>query len=577
MELPSIVERTSSYVTIRFTERSIWNLFDDLYDAEVVEQDRKQKQQNKEPKYTKEVDAPDAASGKLRKEKRYVYDAVRPVGSFLGRFTDGARKDWHKLWRDMLLTIPRNQDATLGPYKDMAQLRLARGDSGEWPRMDAARRKDDKKCYLFCREGLAAWDDLVRFERSRSSGQLATTGLSGAVLLGVQDKNAELVPFEDRSDHALLLHFWPLAVRVFVPGLVHSDGELDLPGYVVAVPEVCDLTAFCRAFVRMLQQLDPARLRFRPAEAVISLPEQGSLEFMHKLAELAERKVIAEPPSRYISNVEFFYMIKSRNNVKTMSRGRVPPRDELLRSYSGIRNSYRNPVFQSSLLLALMRGQAWFRHFEAPLAERDWSFFIHSSEEKHRTPRTMIGFAWEAAQRFQRIEENYQKSMEVEMTTPSTDPSSVDRLVYRLVQRYVHLRALQRLGMTQDDPKTPWRHEAKSSDGSLTSRETPAYQEERRKVCSSLFLELRSRNEEDFVRHFTATLGSVAQYLPEDEYMGISSALMRVHSDEVERDHPRTRGDVKTLTLLALAAHSRSLIAGTDTTNHTNHPGETKR
>ncbi len=187
-ELPSIVDRTSSYVTIRFTERSIWNLFDDLYDAEVVEQDRKQKQQNKEPKYTKEVDAPDAASGKLRKEKRYVYDAVRPVGSFLGRFTDGARKDWHKLWRDMLLTIPRNQDATLGPYKDMAQLRLARGDSGEWPRMDAARRKDDKKCYLFCREGLAAWDDLVRFERSRSSGQLATTGLSGAVLLGVQDK-----------------------------------------------------------------------------------------------------------------------------------------------------------------------------------------------------------------------------------------------------------------------------------------------------------------------------------------------------------------------------------------------------
>jgi CRISPR-associated protein Cmx8 len=115
--------------------------------------------------------------------------------------------------------------------------------------------------------------------------------------------------------------------------------------------------------------------------------------------------------------------------------------------------------------------------------------------------------------------------------------------------------------MSPDDPRKPWRHEVKATDATSSSRETPEYQDERRKVCSTLFLELRSRNDEDFVRHFTATLGSVAQYISEDEYLTVAAALMRSYADDHRESRPRTRDDVKTLTLLALSANSRSLIA----------------
>ena len=124
LELPALVERRPTRVRIRLTEKSVLNLFNDLYDAEVVEQRRKQKAKKKEPNAIVEVEVKDATTGRIKKEKRYIYDAIQPLGSFLSRFFDDGKASWLKLWRDMLFAIPRNQDATMGPFKDMAQLRL---------------------------------------------------------------------------------------------------------------------------------------------------------------------------------------------------------------------------------------------------------------------------------------------------------------------------------------------------------------------------------------------------------------------------------------------------------------------
>jgi len=548
LELPTIIERAPAFVGIRFTERGTQNLFNDLYDAEVVEQSRKQKAQKRNPRRIEEVEVLDQTTGKTKKEKKYVYDVVQPIGHFLRRYTDDGKESWHKLWREMLFTIPRNQDATLGPFKDMAQLRLVRGDPAEWDRMEVTRRKNDKCSYLHCREGLAAWEELLRFERERKTGALPTVPLSGALLLGIQEKNPESLPCEDRIDHALLLHFWPLTVRVYVPELINREGKREFVGFVLAVPEVNDILAFGRAYLVLLSELKPGISGYRPAESVISLPAQGSLEFLHQLAELADRKMIQEGPARYISNVEFFYMVKIRNNVKTMGHGRVPPRDNLLRLYAGIRNNYRNPIFQSVYLLAALRGTPWYAEFQNPLNEKQWSFFVHSIQEKHRTPQTLISFAWDANQRFNQIERNYQISKGAGMTEAANQSNEVDRLVYQLVGKYVKARACAKAGISEEE-KEWWRISA----------------EERRDVCSKLFLELRSRNGDDFVRHFTATLGSVPQWLDAHTYLDVAGALMRTFAEDRGESRPRTRDDVKTLTLLALSAHSRSLSGKSET------------
>ena len=118
---------------------------------------------------------------------------------------------------------------------------------------------------------------------------------------------------------------------------------------------------------------------------------------MHQLAELAQRRVIAEGPARYIAGVEFFHMAKPAKTVKVVTHGQLPPRDTLLQRYAGIRQGFRNPLFQATYLLAALREEPWFVEFDTPLACREWSFFVHSTQEKHRTTPAMIGFAWEAS------------------------------------------------------------------------------------------------------------------------------------------------------------------------------------
>ena len=575
LELPTVSDRESASVKIVFTERAVINIYNDLYDAEVVEQPFRKKKKDKEPKRIIEIEVTDRATKKLKKEKRYIYDVVQPMGQFFRRFTDDGKECWYCLWRDMVISIPRNQDATMGPFKDMAQLRLARGGEAEWERMVVTRRKKDTKCHLHCREGIGAWEDLLRFEKERGRGH-ATTGLSGALLIGTQDENAECLPFINRIDHALLLHFWTLVARVFIPEMIDSDGQREFVGFVLAFPEVSDLPAFCRAYVQLLGELKPELRGYRPAEAVISIPEQGALEFMHHLADLAERTVIHEGPSRFIAGVEFFYLVRIGQNVKLAANGRIPPRDVLLQLYAGIRASFRNPVFQSSYLLSAIRGKPWFAEFEDPMTEREWSFFVHSTQEKHRTPPAMIGFAWEAHRRFQQIDTNYLLAKEDSMTATGTSPVEVDRLVYQMIGRYVHFRTLARLRFDADDPKQPWMREMKDEHGKIKKRETPEYQEERRKVCSSLYLELRSRNAEDFVEHFGNALSAVANYLPEDDFATIAAALMRSHTHDISENRLRTRDDVKTLTLLALSAHSRSLFARADAESDENSTKETE-
>jgi CRISPR-associated protein Cmx8 len=70
------------------------------------------------------------------------------------------------------------------------------------------------------------------------------------------------------------------------------------------------------------------------------------------------------------------------------------------------------------------------------------------------------------------------------------------------------------------------------------------WSQEKEKLASNIFLEMRSRREQAFVDHFTGTFCSVKQYLPEDDFQIVANELL-TDSEKV-----------KTLTLLALSANS---------------------
>jgi CRISPR-associated protein Cmx8 len=72
----------------------------------------------------------------------------------------------------------------------------------------------------------------------------------------------------------------------------------------------------------------------------------------------------------------------------------------------------------------------------------------------------------------------------------------------------------------------------------------PAYREAVEKVSMDAFLAMRGRREQDFVEYFTGTICSIPQFLPEQDYLLVSSALI----DDWDK--------VKALSMLAISASS---------------------
>ncbi len=246
-------------------------------------------------------------------------------------------------------------------------------------------------------------------------------------------------------------------------------------------------------------------------------------------------------------------LAKAGKNVKSMAAGRVAPKPELLERYEAIVGTrerpspYRNPLFRAGLLLALLRDLDWYECMGPIFAERPWPFFVRGE----KTPRSMPWFASDAAKKFESEIEKHQAT-EKQRTMSTANPtdaatrtaSPLPLLIHRLVQNYVNRRTEEKSGRTWEEIKKRVVKDEKTGRERIDIPED--YREAREKIASSTFLEMRSRREQDFVDHFTATFCSVKQYLPEEDFRVVAQALLE----------PGGWEQVKTLTLLALSANS---------------------
>lgn len=436
-------------------------------------------------------------------------------------------KDWHKLWRDMLWSIPRGNPQARLAFQDCA---------------------DGKPC----REGQTAWTDLLRVEKARQKNGFFTNEVAGSLWLGAQASNAENIPFVGRAEQNLVLHFWPLTVLIFVPQQIDSDGETDFVGYSLAIPEVTDLESFIEEYPDMLAQLGTDIRGYRPAEAVIDLPAQGALAFMEHLARLAARFTEQKEIRASIGSVEYLHLNKVGNNVKSLAAGRVPFHSGLVQGYRAIVGEpgkpppFRSPLFRRGLLLALLKGLEWYEPMGTMLVEKQWTFFIHSEG----SPKSLPWFWHDAAVKFQQLIADHQSDLgrfqEMAKDNPGNTAAQpltpLPLLIHRLVENFVIRKTEDKSGTKWDDFKDRKIKDEKSGKERV---DVPAnYREAREKVASGTFLEMRSRRDQAFVDHFTATFCSIKQFLPEDDFQTVAHALLN------EPDN------VKTLTLLALSANS---------------------
>ncbi|MGC1273810.1 MAG: type I-MYXAN CRISPR-associated protein Cmx8 [Planctomycetaceae bacterium] len=498
-------------VTVTFTEAGLRELFDHLYDA------RKQT----------------VSDGKKE------FDVVKPAGHFLKHHLADGDGFWLNLWRRMLWAIPRGRPTTRIPFNA---------------------RADGKPCA----EGPNAWKDLAK---AASKQQPVLDELSGALLLGAQAVNAETVPFQGRVEENLLLHFWPLTTLTFVPVTLDRDGKASADGYALAVPDVSDLKSFRSHYPRMLRRLPVPKPGSRllggfPPDALIALPQQGALELMEDLIALAGDAAGDGYPAS-IRGVEVAAMVKEGQNAKSRGLTRIAADPRRREEYRAVKASYRHPLFVEGLVRALLDGPRtpWYAYFGKSLQSREAAVFLHRDTKA-------VNLCDDAANKFQSIQRNLARRRRLFETLAhrTGDPEmkqqskqrSLEEVIYDLARVHVEVRALNRLGKTDDEAKKLRRSRKDRNEGeAFPGIEKQQYATEKEKACTEFFLSFRSRRGHDFVADFCNRFGPFEDtFLTRAEYLDLARELQRPAADGEPETTQSGPDRIKTLSLLALSALS---------------------
>ena len=538
-------EQSRTKVHIDFAPETTAALFDDLYDAALVEGPPREKPFTK-GKGDSKKDIPWLRRAPMTKRDKkgnetaiegYVYLELTPALSTLRHYLP-AQGEWVKLWRDLIWQIIR-EGRKKAPFKSRAARKnqLHEGMSPDEGADEVSDGDDAAKA-----DG-SSWSDLEKVRAASESGTFALGRLSGALLLGAMDKNAEALPLLSRIEHSLLLHFWPLTALVFVPRFIDQDGESHLgrrsskessPHFAIVMPEVADLRGFIQDCPRLLASLGGEMVGFRPRESVIDVPAEGGFAFIDHLARLGPQRAASSELSLSISAVEYYHLTKVGNNVKFLATGRIAPRAHLAEDYEAIAGRagetppYRNPLFRRGLMLALLDERPWFLRFDKLLAEWPHKFFVSTDD-----PPRLSWFWADARKKFQEVISNMPTNPQQSLPDPN---DKLAELVYRLVRTYLSVKAKDKSGIDPDKFKVGDKIQWDNVPG--------AYKDDRRQIAETLFLEYRSRRDQAFSDQFVSRLGAVKQFISEDDYITVSNALMNRCED------------VKTLTLLALSANS---------------------
>jgi CRISPR-associated protein Cmx8 len=346
--LPEVSGSDDGKVTVRLAEKSLQVLLDDLYDASWEERPSNKKPQVGKTRNVRTIDA-------SRAGKTNTFKAITPKGAFLKALS--MSEPWLKLWRESVWSVLRGIPKTRIPYEERAE----RKHVGE---------------------AEAAWKNLKKFEQAREKGQMPSVDIASSLFVGAQAANAERVAFRGRADEVFLLHFWPVVAGIYVPEVIDSEGRTKFVGYVLAVPDVSGLDGFVRAFPESVAQLGTEMAGYRPREAVISLPQEGGLEYLRHLASLAKGKARAGEIAYSVAGVEVYHLEKQGKSIHVLAADRVAATADMLEEYEAIRGRYRHPLFRRQIILNLLWGDPWYRGFERIFATHRREWFIGSHAER---------------------------------------------------------------------------------------------------------------------------------------------------------------------------------------------------
>jgi CRISPR-associated protein Cmx8 len=143
---------------------------------------------------------------------------------------------------------------------------------------------------------------------------------------------------------------------------------------------VADVRGFVGDYPAALARLDGAVAGYRPRDALVSVPQEGALEYAMALARARHG---GQEITFSISGVEVFHLAKKGNSVHVMAAERIGISREVLDKYEAIRARYRHPLFRRQLILNILRGEPWYGGFDKVFATNPQGHFVvKASDDK---------------------------------------------------------------------------------------------------------------------------------------------------------------------------------------------------
>ncbi|CBN58991.1 MULTISPECIES: type I-MYXAN CRISPR-associated protein Cmx8 [Kamptonema] len=503
-------------VTLRINQLGLQALLNEVYAASWEEKIEYKLREDKEtgeiiqPIRTEEVPDKDSKTGKVKIDKKtgqpktktaYYYPMFVPQGAFLvdpqyDRSSDGKNGLWIKLWRDALWAILKAKALSRNSFKARAN--------------ELSDTKDVKDI----------WKNLAN-----PSSQIK---LAGSFYLGVQEKNAEDIPFKDRGRYHFLLHFWFFVAQIYVPIKINIEKEkeskkhqenIDFWGYVIAIPDIANLKFFCDEFFEFLSSREIKPFKFLPRECIIDLQLEAALEMSKRLKLQLNKSESKKSMSDLVNAIDIIHAHRPKDDTKFIYIGRFLPTMEMANEYEAIKNSLWSPTFRHQRLLNLVRDKKWYTGFDSLLCTIPYEQTMENDYFRHDSRES---FKYEV--------EDMTEETEQDLGTEVAE-YSCERLVLRLVKSYV-------LSKLEGKYQLKW----KDVQGSPKESE---YRDKKAKIAKSAFLDIRSRSEKsDFINYFASTICSVSQRMNESDF------------EKLTRDLYEDTDKVRTLTMLALSANS---------------------
>lgn len=493
--VPGILSITDIHgygATLLLDTDGLRRLMDTVYAATIGEEERpnqKTSGQGKDktkvpPKRTITKPITDSKTGNVKEQKVFIYDVVIPHGAFLvdhGPQDPDGQAAWLKLWRNMIWGIVRGIPATRGVYEARANKEQSKETDKLW--------------------------------KSLASPDAVPVPLTSSLMLGVQSASSEGVPFTDYAKDSFLLHFWPLVAQTYVPQIIGIEKGTSLlkrkaDGYAIAIPDVAHLTNFCDDFIALLDDRSPQRAGYLPATSVIEAPVESALDLMLLLCAQIAKRQGQQDIEDAILGVEIVHARTGDHGPRTVSLTRVDTEPEMIDQYARFKG-LRDPFIAKQRLSNLINRNPWHHGFD----------HLCSTTSEHFT---ILSRSFRAAARM---------IFEKEFPMSDTENTSLERIIYNIVGNYLNTKLASKYDLT-------W-SEAKASES--VKKE---YNQMREKLGREVFLALRQRAKDRFIKYFTGTLCSVPHMVSPEQYQVLSAALY----NETDK--------VKSITMLALSARS---------------------